>query len=130
MNESICRHMHQKSSMLDHSVPESIAQAARLAALTDAEIVVADNASDDGTSAVIQNWAGNCSIAVRLEYEPRVGITIAKNRGLRSARGNILVLTDDDCQLREDYFSELLRLYNTDADMVLRGCRVELGNPR
>jgi glycosyltransferase involved in cell wall biosynthesis len=108
---------------------ESVAAAARVAALTDAEIVVADNASNDGTSAVIQNWAANCSIPLRLEYEPRAGITIAKNRGLRSARGNVLVLTDDDCRFQEDYFNELLRLYATDADMVLRGGRVELGNP-
>jgi GT2 family glycosyltransferase len=63
-----------------------------------------------------------------LEYEPRPGITIAKNRGLRSARGEILVLTDDDCRLQSDYFVELLRLHAGDPAPALRGGRVELGN--
>jgi glycosyltransferase involved in cell wall biosynthesis len=106
----------------------SIDHAARRASLTDAEIVVTDNASDDDTSSVVRNWAAESSIPVVLEYEPLEGITIAKNRGLRRARGDILVLTDDDCRLREDYFIELLRLDAADTGPVLRGGRVELGN--
>jgi glycosyltransferase involved in cell wall biosynthesis len=109
---------------------ESIDTAARTASLTDAEIVVTDNASDDDTSSVVRNWAAKSSIPVRLEYEPRSGSSIAKNRGLRSAHGDILVLTDDDCRLREDYFMELLRLYATDTEPALRGGRVELGNAK
>lgn len=106
----------------------SIDVAARAASLTDAEIVVIDNASDDDTQSVVQNCAAGSSIPVRLEYEPRLGLSIARNRGLRNARGDVLVLTDDDCRLSEDYFIELLRLYATDTDQALRGGRVELGN--
>jgi len=107
---------------------DSIDTAARTASLTDAEIIVTDNASDDDTSSIVRNWAAGSSIPVRLEYEPRTGITIAKNRGLRSARGEILVLTDDDCRLQNDYFVELLRLHANDTEPALRGGRVELGN--
>jgi glycosyltransferase involved in cell wall biosynthesis len=107
---------------------DSIDAAARAASLTDAEIIVTDNASDDDTSSIVHKWAARSSIPVRLEYEPRAGITIAKNRGLRSARGEILVLTDDDCRLQSDYFVELLRIHSDDAEPVLRGGRVELGN--
>jgi glycosyltransferase involved in cell wall biosynthesis len=107
---------------------ESIDVAARKASLTDAEIVVTDNASTDDTASAVISWAAGSSVPVRLDHEPRVGGTIAKNRGLRSARGDILVLTDDDCRLKEDYFVELLRLYADDRDTVLRGGRVELGN--
>jgi glycosyltransferase involved in cell wall biosynthesis len=106
----------------------SIDTAARKASLADAEIVVVDNGSDDDTPSLIRSWAISSFIPVRLEYEPRAGITIAKNRGLRSARGDILVLTDDDCRLREDYFLELLRLDAADGELALRGGRVELGD--
>jgi glycosyltransferase involved in cell wall biosynthesis len=107
---------------------DSIDAAARAASVTDAEIIVTDNASEDDTSSVVQRWAATSSIPVRLEYEPRTGITIAKNRGLRSASGEILVLTDDDCRLQSDYFVELLRLYANDTTPALRGGRVELGD--
>jgi GT2 family glycosyltransferase len=107
---------------------ESIDVAARHAALTDAEIVVTDNGSSDGTPEVVRSWAANASIAVRLEHEPRTGITVTKNRGLRAARGELLVLTDDDCRLQPDYFVELLRLHAADPTPALRGGRVELGD--
>jgi glycosyltransferase involved in cell wall biosynthesis len=106
----------------------SIDAAARKASLADAEIVVVDNASDDDTPSAVRSWAISSFIPVRLEYEPRAGITIAKNRGLRRAGGDILVLTDDDCRLREDYFLELLRLDAANPELALRGGRVELGD--
>jgi GT2 family glycosyltransferase len=108
---------------------ESIDVAARRAALTDAEIVVTDNGSSDGTPEIVRSWATGVSIAVRIEHEPRPGITITKNRGLRAARGELLVLTDDDCRLQGDYFVHLLRLHDADPTAVLRGGRVELGDP-
>jgi glycosyltransferase involved in cell wall biosynthesis len=107
---------------------DSIDIAARAASLADAEIIVTDNGSEDDTSSIVRKWAPRSSVAVRLEYEPKAGITIAKNRGLRSARGEILVLTDDDCRLQSDYFVELLRLHANDAEPALRGGRVELGD--
>jgi glycosyltransferase involved in cell wall biosynthesis len=108
---------------------DSIDAAARKATLTDAEIIVVDNASDDDTSSVVNAWATRSSIPVRLESEPRPGLTFARNRGLRVARGDILTMTDDDCCVRDDYFAELLRLYADNREPVLRGGRVELGSP-
>lgn len=107
---------------------ESIDIAARRAGVTDAEIVVTDNGSSDGTPEVVRNWAAGASVAVHIEHEPRTGITIAKNRGLRAARGELLVLTDDDCRLQSDYFVQLLRLHAADPTPALRGGRVELGD--
>jgi glycosyltransferase involved in cell wall biosynthesis len=108
---------------------DAIEEAARSAPFAEVEIVVADNASDDGTPAAIEAWAAASSIPVRLEHEPRIGITIAKNRALHAAKGDLLVLTDDDCCMRDDYFVRLLQCQATDSEPVLRGGRVELGNP-
>jgi glycosyltransferase involved in cell wall biosynthesis len=106
---------------------DSIDFAARNASLTDAEIVVSDNGSSDGTPGAVRNWAASASIRVCVEHEPRAGITLAKNRGLRAARGDILVLIDDDCCLQPDYFVELLRLHATDTTKALNcflGCNL------
>lgn len=64
----------------------SIDEAARAASLTDAEIVIIDNASDDDTSSVVRNWATGSSIPVILEYEPRAGITIEESRTSQRSR--------------------------------------------
>jgi len=92
MNESFCRHMHQKSSALDHL--ELIAQAARVAALTDAEIVVADNVSDDGTSASLRG-SDRCCNSNQKSRDPRssprrqgIGNVCTRIGAMKSWHGN------------------------------------------
>jgi glycosyltransferase involved in cell wall biosynthesis len=93
-----------------------------------AEIVVVDNASDDNTSAIVREWAGQCSFPVRLLFEPRPGQTFARNTGIRAARGDLLLWTDDDCRMDRDYIVAALRYDGADTELVLRGGRVELGD--
>jgi GT2 family glycosyltransferase len=59
------------------------------------EIVVVDNASTDDTSEVIAEWA-NRDQRIRGAYEPRIGLSAGKNRGVREARAPLLLFTDDD----------------------------------
>jgi GT2 family glycosyltransferase len=106
----------------------SIDMAARNAAVSDAEIVVLDNGSTDDTSAEVRAWSSESYVPVVLEYEAQPGLAVARNRGVAVARGDLFVMVDDDCNLREDYFVELLRLYVDANEPVLRGGRVELGN--
>lgn len=106
----------------------SIDVAARNAALRDTEIVVLDNGSSDNTSAEVRAWTLGSYVPVVLEYEGRPGLAVARNRGVGVARGDLFVMVDDDCNLKEDYFVELLRLYADINEPVLRGGRVELGN--
>jgi glycosyltransferase involved in cell wall biosynthesis len=107
----------------------SIDAAARYAALAAAEIVVLDNGSSDNTSAEVRSWASDAYLPVVLEYEARPGLAVARNRAVGVARGELFVMVDDDCVLRSDYFVELLRLYSDGTEPVLRGGRVELGDP-
>jgi GT2 family glycosyltransferase len=107
----------------------SIAAALAKAAPLDAEIIVVDNGSTDGTSVVIQNWVASCAFPARWVFEPRPGLSAARNYALRVAKGDLFVFTDDDCRLSEDYVSQLLRRDAADIEPVLRGGRVELGDP-
>ncbi len=71
---------------------------ARLAQLETAdvswEVVVVDNASTDDTAAVL---AEACSaLPLRTEREPRLGITHARNRAMKAARGRWILWLDDD----------------------------------
>jgi GT2 family glycosyltransferase len=95
----------------------------------DAEIVVVDNGSGDDTSTTVAAWATQASFSVKLLHEPRLGIAGAHNCGFRAASGELLVCTDDDCRLDEDYIRNLLAHDAEDSELVLRGGRVELGDP-
>ena len=57
------------------------------------EIIVVNNASADRTHAVAAAIPG-----VRVVDEPRKGLVVARERGRREARGQILVFLDADCR--------------------------------
>ncbi len=108
---------------------DSIAAAFTHASLTNAEIVVVDNASTDDTASVLKAWASASAVPVTLLYEPQKGKGRALNRALRAAQGEILAFTDDDCRLSKDYVNDLSRHDAADNELVLRGGRIELGDP-
>jgi GT2 family glycosyltransferase len=108
---------------------DSVAASLANASLLDAEIVVVDNDSQDATSAIVQQWADASPFPVRLLLEPKAGLSRAHNRALRTAQGELLAFTDDDCRLHKDYVNDLLRHHAADTELVLRGGRIELGDP-
>ena len=59
------------------------------------EILVVDNDSTDDTPRVLREWSVK-DPRLRTVREPRVGLSAAKNTGVRLARGQLLLFTDDD----------------------------------
>lgn len=106
-----------------------IAAAFANASPIEAEIVVVDNGSSDDTSDVVRSWALKSGLSVNLLFEPRVGKARALNLALRKAKGEILAFTDDDCRLDGEYVNDLMRHDAADNNLVVRGGRVELGDP-
>jgi GT2 family glycosyltransferase len=116
---------HAIAGCLD-SIAASLAEAAPL----DAEIVVVDNGSEDATSAIVKQRATATAFPVRLLFEPRVGMSVARNLALRTAKGELLAFIDDDCHMSKQYVSQLLHHDANDGEeLVLRGGRIELGDP-
>jgi glycosyltransferase involved in cell wall biosynthesis len=108
---------------------ESIVTGLLAAMPIEAEIVVVDNASDDDTSARVRDWAKTCPFPVNVQYETQRGLCYARNCGLRAAKGELIAFTDDDCRWSETYAVEWLAHVARDTAPVLRGGRVELGDP-
>jgi glycosyltransferase involved in cell wall biosynthesis len=108
---------------------DSIVQALSNASPVDAEIVVIDNASTDDTPAILRAWAAKSPFPVNRPFEPKRGASYARNCGLRAARGDLLIWTDDDCRLAPDYVATALKYDAADVELVFRGGRVALGNP-
>lgn len=95
----------------------------------DAEIVVVDNASTDDTSAVVREWIAGIDLMVQLVLEPKRGLSAARNAGISASAGDLVVFTDDDCCLSEEYIVELLRYDAMDRGLVMRSGSVVLGDP-
>ena len=72
------------------------------------EIIVVDNNSSDDTPAVLAEATGRSRVPLLAVREPAQGKSFALNRGLETARGDIVVLTDDDVWPHPDWVSRLV----------------------
>lgn len=72
------------------------------------DVVVVDNNSTDNTSEVVKTFISeNKDINIKLVFEPKQGLSNARNCGIANSKGEYLVFVDDDELLGE----ELLRTY-------------------
>lgn len=107
----------------------SIVQAALRRPEADCEVVVVDNGSRDETHAAVLAFAETSPVPVRLAHEAFPGLGAARNTGLALASGTILAFTDDDCELHPDYVRDLVQRWSRGPRDLVRGGRVELGDP-
>ena len=79
------------------------------------EIIVVDDSSDN-TPEIIKEYADK---GVNLIIGPRKGCCGARNLGMKSASGDIIVLLNADVSLPPDFLSRVSRHYDDGADYVL-----------
>jgi glucosyl-dolichyl phosphate glucuronosyltransferase len=89
------------------------------------EVLVVDNASTDGTPAVVAECAARDGIDIRCVREEELGLDAARNRGIREAAGDIVAFLDDDARARSDWAEEILRGFER-HDAPILGGRVDL----
>ncbi len=94
------------------------------------EVLIIDNNSTDNTFDIASKWIEKHNdINARIIKEPQTGLSYARNCALDNTTGNIIVYTDDDCCLSENYFIDMLAHSAKDTFPVVRGGRIELGDP-
>jgi glycosyltransferase involved in cell wall biosynthesis len=72
----------------------------------DAEIIVVNNASTDRTAEIARSRPG-----VRVADEPQKGLTRARQRGLREAKGDFLAYLDADTRMPAGWLSRVFALF-------------------
>jgi glycosyltransferase involved in cell wall biosynthesis len=82
--------------------------ALRLPPAIEAECIVIDNRSTDGTAQVVATFAGGAPLATRYIFEPGAGSSYARNRAVSEARGDFILFIDDDAVAEPDWATEML----------------------
>lgn len=84
------------------------------------DVVVVSDGSVDGTDAIVSRLAGPRVTLVR--QEPRQGKTMAVNRGMQIARGEIVVFADANSQYRADTIEALVDCFADPGVGYVTGC--------
>lgn len=93
-----------------------------------AELILVGSAPDDGTEAVMRAYARQAPFPVTVAMAEQPGFAHAQNVGVAASAGDLLVFTDDDCYLPEDYLATLLRRFDPAAFQYGMG-EIVLANP-
>jgi glycosyltransferase involved in cell wall biosynthesis len=58
------------------------------------EVIIIDDGSDDGTKKISQGF--NRTLNINYAYQPHLGVSKARNLGIKKAQGEVIVFFDDD----------------------------------
>jgi GT2 family glycosyltransferase len=106
-----------RSSALRHTL--NTLENVRLAADRQVQLILVDNGSIDDTASVVRK-ANFAHLQLEYLYEPKKGHNNALNAALARARGEIVLFTDDDVAISEDWVEQMVTVFvESQADAVV-----------
>jgi glycosyltransferase involved in cell wall biosynthesis len=88
---------------------------------TDYEILIVDNNSSDDTQDVVRRYREILGSRVRGAFEPRQGLSHARNRAWREAKGGIVSFLDDDVKVDPAWLEAVAAAFECYAPAVVGG---------
>jgi glycosyltransferase involved in cell wall biosynthesis len=86
------------------------------------EVIVVDNASSDGTAALLEREAAFGELQLRpVHTDTDRGTGASRNLGWKASRAPLVAFTDDDCELAPDWLTNLIRAAVRNPGAVLQG---------
>ncbi|MCL6493981.1 MAG: glycosyltransferase [Ignavibacterium sp.] len=85
------------------------------------EIIVVDNASDDGSVEMIREKFPD---VILIANEKNLGFGKANNIGLKKAQGKYVLLINPDTLVAEDTFIKLIEFFETHPEAGMAGCKI------
>jgi glucosyl-dolichyl phosphate glucuronosyltransferase len=93
---------------------------------SDVEVLVVDNNSDEALRGDVRAACTSAGDPVRYVAEPSPGLTAARHRGAREARGDILVYIDDDVQVSAAWLRAILAAFGDEQVGIAGGPSIPL----
>jgi len=110
-----------RAPLLDQALAEM--SGLRVPPGSDWELVVVDNGCTDDTPAVLERWSSR--LPLRHVVEPEPGISHARTRALREARGELLLFADDDVRVDREWLAAYVAAAGRRPDAAFFGGPIE-----
>ncbi len=85
------------------------------------EIIIVDNASDDGSVELIREKFPEVKLIVN---NKNLGFGKANNQALEIAKGKFILMINPDTLVREDTFNKMIEFFNSHPEAGLAGCKI------
>lgn len=85
------------------------------------EIIIVDNASDDGSVEFIKEKFPQIKL---IANQKNLGFGKANNIGLMQATGKYILLINPDTLVAEDTFEQMIKFFNQNSEAGLAGCKI------
>lgn len=82
------------------------------------EILIVDNGSRDDSVKIIKSFEKNENPKLKLLFEPKAGITFARQRALDEARGTYYITTDADAIVPKNWLKNAKKVFEKDPEIV------------
>ena len=96
--------------------------------LTNAEVIVLDNASTDKTLEVLSKLKVKSEKLKVIESKINLGFAKGNNLASKEASGEYLFFLNPDTEIEKPIFDELLKFYEENADVGIVGPKLLMGN--
>ena len=92
----------------------------------DYEILLVDNNCTDNTRSVCDVFArDHADISFRYVVEPEQGLSAARNKGIKEAKGDIIIYVDDDALIDSNYISSFAEHFANNPTTMAAGGPIE-----
>ena len=86
----------------------------------DIEIIIIDNNSTDNTLSMLKEYNSKISL---LQNKKNKGVAPARNQGIKIAKGDYVMMLDDDTQVKPGCFSKIIEFMDTHQDCWCLGTK-------
>lgn len=80
------------------------------------ELLIVDNNSKDSTKQTIQSLIQDYPGVIKYVFEEKIGLSHARNTGIRLAQGKLIAFADDDVDFDNKWGQEILSAFETNSD--------------
>lgn len=88
---------------------------------SDYEVVVVDDGSKEPAEPALRELAKELPYALRVETQKNAGAAAARHRGVLAAHGEVVIITDDDMQVPQDFVQRHLEQHPPGSRHVVLG---------
>lgn len=89
------------------------------------EIIIVDNRSTDQTKKIVENFSEKYK-NINYVYEEIQGLSSARNKGAKTARGEYIAYLDDDAEACKEWLEKFIQIFDTFPGAACLGGKIEV----